>query len=98
FFSRSIGHRVHQRVQLTVALAELGEELVNFRIVRDVALEGLRVGKIGDEIAGLLREALVLVSDGQLRAGLLQFLRYSPGDAALVGDSEDDRDPSFQAD
>ncbi len=43
-----------------------------------------------------LLEALVLVADGQGGAGFGEFLGDAPGDAALVGEAEDDGDFAFE--
>ncbi len=88
---------MHQGVELAVALPELGEELGDFFVARNVAAKGLGAGEFGDQRLRVFFEPLVLVGDGELGAGLLELLRDSPGDAALVGQAEDDSRASVNA-
>ncbi len=60
------------------------EQRLNFQIVGDVALEAASAGEIVDKVFGLGFHALVLITDGQSGAGLMQLLGDAPCDGALV--------------
>ncbi len=77
---------------------ELLEEGVDLGVDGDVALEGLGAGEVGGELFGFALEALVLVADGEGGAGFGELLGDAPGDAALVGEAEDDGDFAFEID
>ena len=72
------------------------EQASDLGVIGNVALEALRAGQRFDQVLGLQRQPLVLVGEGQARTGRVQLLRDGPGDAALVGDSEDNRGTSFE--
>ena len=57
-------------------------------VAGDVALKAFGAGKGGNEVVGLLLEALVLVGDGEAGSCLLHLLGNGPRDAALVGHSK----------
>ena len=90
FVGGSVGHGVHERVQLAVPLFQGGEEAVDFIVFAYVAHVGFGAGQRENEIFGFLLQTLVLVGDGELHAGGVKSLGDGPGDRALVGDSEDD--------
>ena len=92
------GDGVHDGVEGAVGLFECGEEGVDFGVDGDVALVGLGVLELGDEGVGFFLEALVLVADGEGGAGFGQLLGDAPGDAAFVGQAEDDGDFAFEVD
>ena len=77
---------------------ELFEDGVDLGVDGDVALEGFGVGEIGGELFGFALEALVLVADGEGGAGFGELLGDAPGDAALVGEAEDDGYFAFEID
>ncbi len=87
---RGEGYGVDDRVQRPVGLLELGEEGLDLGVGGDVALVGAGVLELGDEGVGFPFEALVLVADGEGGAGFGELLCDAPGDAALVGEAEDD--------
>src|SRR5208283_2062477 len=96
FVGGSVGDRVHQRVQLAVALLESGEETCNFFVFGNVAHVGFGAGQRKNEIFRFLLQTHVLVSDGELHAGGVQSLGDGPCNRALVGDSEDDGNTALQ--
>src|SRR5579862_4424147 len=94
--SRSESDRVHQHIELCVALLELREDMVDFFVIRDIALEGLRAWQVGDQLMRFGLHAFVLVADSKPASGLLKPLSDTPGDAAFVGESEDGGDATFK--
>jgi hypothetical protein len=90
------GDRVDDDVEGAVDLFQGGEESVDLGVGADVALIGFGVLEFGDEGVGFFLEALVLVADGEGGAGFGELLGYAPGDAALVGEAEDDGDFAFE--
>ena len=81
---------MNEDVELAVLFHERGEELFDLAIGGDVALEAGGAGEFLDEVLGFELHALVLVTDGQGSAGLGELLCDAVGDAALVGEAEDD--------
>ncbi len=55
-------------------------------------------GEIGGELFCFALEAFALVADGEGGAGLGELLGDAPGDAALVGEAEDDGYFAFEID
>ena len=90
------GYGVDEDVEGAVGFFEGGEEGVDLGVEGDVALVGFGVGKRGGEVVGVPLEALVLVADGEGGAGFGELLGDAPGDAALVGEAEDDGDFAFE--
>src|SRR6266446_1203961 len=82
-------HAVHDAVQHAVSRFQFLKELGDLLVRRDVAHETRGTWQIGDQILRFLLEPLVLVGNRQPPAGLVQFLRNGPRDAALVGEAED---------
>src|ERR1035438_5864335 len=68
---------------------EGGKESLDLGIVGNVALKAAGSRQLGDQALGLELHALVLVTDGQGCAGLVQSLGNSPGNRTLVGQPED---------
>ena len=97
FFGRGKGDAVHQHMQLAVTLLELDEQPVDGRIVGYIAHEAFRARQGSDQIPGFQFQTFVLIGDRQFRARLMQSLRDRPRDRALVGDSEDHRNSTFEA-
>ena len=89
---------VDEDVELAVGGFELLEDGVDVGVDGDVAAEGLCAGKVGGELFGFALEALVLITDGEGGAGFGELLGDAPGDAALVGEAEDDGDFAFEVD
>jgi hypothetical protein len=88
---------VDQDVELAVGCFELLEDAVDFGVMGDVAAEYLHRpqavgGQPGGEFFCFTLQALGLVADGERGAGLGETLADAPGDAALVGEAEDDGD------
>ena len=90
------GDGVHDGVEGAVGLFEGGEEGVDLCVDGDVALVSLRVLEFRDESVGFFLEAFVLVADCECGAGFGELLGNAPGDAAFIGEAEDDRDFAFE--
>src|SRR6266513_60484 len=90
-FRRSKPHAVNQAVQHAVARLQLIEQSRDLIVFRDVAHEPRGARHLGDQVPGFELEPFVLIGNRQPPAGLVQFLGDGPRDAALVGQSEDDR-------
>ncbi len=80
---------VHQTVQDAIFFLQVGEKPRELIVLRDIAHEAGGAGKLCDQIFGFEGQALILVGDGEAPAGLLEFLRDGPSDAAFVGQAED---------
>ncbi len=87
---------VDQDMELAVALFELGEDAVDIGVGGDVALEGWAPRKVGDQVLGVGAEAFILIADGEVDSGGVKLLGDGPGDAAFVGEAEDDGGAAFQ--
>ncbi len=85
---------------VAVGLSEGGEDGVDLLVEGYVALEGFggTVGQLGGEGFGVALQALGLVADGERGAGFGELLADGPGDAALVGEAEDDGDFALEVD
>ncbi len=83
---------VHRRIRLPDA----SENSLNLLVVSDVALERLGAGQLGGESFGVTLQTLRLVADGERGARFRELLADGPGDAAFVGQAEDDRDFALQ--
>jgi len=81
---------VDEDVNFSVGGSELLEDTVDVGVDGDVAAEGLSSGEVGGELFSFALETLVLVADGEGGAGFGELLGDGPGDAALVGEAEDD--------
>ncbi len=90
------GYGVDYGVDGAVGLFDDGEEGVDLGVAGDVALVSSGGGEGGGELFGVALESFVLVADGECRASLGEFLGNAPGDAALVGEAEDDGDFAFE--
>ena len=66
-------------------------------LVTSQAITGA-LGNCSARFVDVLLQALALVGEGQLAAGLAQRLGDGPGQRALVGHAEDQRDLSGQVD
>ena len=88
---------MNENVQLAVSVFQLRENAGDVIVLGNVAHKSLGAGKRKDEIFGFLFETLVLVGDGQFCSGGMQTLCDGPGDAAFIGDSEDDGHAAFEA-
>ena len=84
------GDAVDEVVDGSEFFARLLEDGVDFAIGGDVALEEEGVGDVFDEAFGTAVESLVLVDDAEAGAGAVEGLADGPGDAAVVGDAEDE--------
>jgi hypothetical protein len=89
---------VDEDVDLSIGGFELLEDGVDVGVDGDVAAEGFGAGEIGGELFGFALEALVLVADGEGGAAFGELLGDTPGDAAFVGEAEDDGDFAFEVD
>jgi hypothetical protein len=89
---------MHQSVDLAESGLELREELINLRVVGDIAAEAFCAGKIGDQVLGFLFQSFILISNDELRASGVEFLRDRPGNASLVGHSKDNGGASLHVD
>ena len=89
---------VDEDVEFAVGGFELLEDGVDVGVDGDVAAEGFGAGEIGGELFGFALEALALVADGEGGAGFGELLGDAPGDAALVGEAEDDGYFAFEID
>ena len=81
-----------------MSLREGGVDLV---VAGDVALEGAGgagLAEVCDELFGFALEALGLVAEDEGGAGFGELLGDGVGDAALVGDAEDDGDFALDVD
>jgi hypothetical protein len=97
FLRGSIGDTMHEHVQLAVAFFQFREYPLNVFILANVAHESFRPGKRQNQILRLLLQALILVCHCELCPSLMQRLRNRPGNAAFIGDSEDDGHAAFEA-
>ena len=92
---------VDEDIDLWEGGGDLGEERVDVLVAGDVALEsaaGSGLAEIVEQFFGFALEALGLVGEDQGGAGLGQLLGYAVGNAALVGEAEDDGHFSLQID
>src|SRR5215213_7341563 len=83
------GDAVNHEVEAAEAFSDLREYRLYLGILRHVALQDERVRKRGRELARVLFDPLALVGEGDARAFLGGAAGDGPGQAALVGDSED---------
>src|SRR5207248_11552254 len=83
---------------LFIARAQGREELLNLFVASNVAAKRLSARKFFDQPLGFLFQAFILISNGQLHAGCLQLLRDRPRNAALIGDSKDNRSAALEID
>ena len=83
-------------MQLAATVFELREHPRNVFVLRNITHESLGAGKGQDQVFGFLLQPLVLISDRQLGACLMQSLCNGPRDAALIGDSKDDGHAAFE--
>src|SRR6185503_18496119 len=89
---------VDENVELAVGGLELLEDVVDVGIDGDVALEGAGAGQVGGKFLGVPLKALILVADSEGCPGFGELLGDAPGDAALVGEAEDDGYFAFEID
>ena len=89
---------VDEDVDGCVGLGDAGEDGVNLFDGGDVALKGLGARQLRGEGIGVLLEALGLVADGERRASCGKLLADGPGDAAFIGQAEDDGDFALEID
>ena len=91
------GDGVNDEIDFSELVADLLNRALDVRVVAHVALDGLRVASpIGDQLFDATTHSLVLVRDGKLRAGLMEYLRDGPRDAPVVRDAEHDAGLSAQ--
>src|SRR6266704_2712948 len=88
-FCRRKCDAVHQTVQRAVAILQFLEQPRDLLVVADIAHEACGARQFGDEVLRFLLQPLVLISDRQPPARLMQLLRDGPGDAALICEAED---------
>ena len=82
---------VQQQMQLAEFLADVLENTGDVLVLGDVARQDQRVGaERAGEFLDVFLQAFALVSEGELRAGLMPRLGDGPRDGAFVGDAEDD--------
>ena len=85
---------MHQDVELAPPAIDLGKELVDLLLLRDVARAhryGLVVRQGRDQLEHVVLQAVVRPVERQLRALALERGRDPPRDAALVAHAHDER-------
>ena len=95
-FRGSKRNRVHQGVKFPVALLQLGKDLVDLFIARNVALENSGIRQLPSEGFCFRPEPFVLVANSNLRSGRGKLLGDRPGDTALIGQAEYDCRLAFE--
>jgi hypothetical protein len=79
---------VHQGVELAVTILQLGKDLVDLFIARNIALKDRCIRQLPGQGLSLNPQTLILIADGNPCAGLGKLLGDRPGDAALVCQTE----------
>lgn len=95
---RCEGYGMDEDIELAVGLLESGKEGVDLGVDGEVALERPGIGERGGQLVGVTLETLALIADGECGPGVRELLGDSPGDTALVGESEDDGDFALEID
>ena len=91
------GDGVDDDVDLPEPVSDLLDRALDVGVVAHVALDGLRVARpVRDQLFDGAAHPLVLVRDGKLRPGLMQYLGDGPRDAPMVRDAEHDAGLSVQ--
>src|SRR5690606_27038297 len=82
--------RVDQDVEAVPVLAELCEESVDLRVVRNIERQHDLALLLGRELAYALGQLVVLVAEGELRAFAPQRIGDAPCDRAMACEAHDD--------
>jgi hypothetical protein len=88
-FLEGVGDAMNHEIEAAEPVFHLREDRLDLVVLRHVALEDERVLERGCQLAGVLFEPLALVGEGDPRPLLRRAAGDGPGEAALVGDSED---------
>ena len=66
---------MHQNMQLVISFLKLAKQSLDFIVVGNIAHEGFRAGQRQNQVSRFLLQSLVLISDSELRARIVQSLR-----------------------
>ena len=92
---RGEADRVHDGVQDREGGFDLREGGVDLLVGGDVALDEpafFALAQVGEQLFGVLAKAIALVAEDEGGAGVRQRFGDAVGNAALIGDTEDDGD------